>query len=118
MALMEAMVTEAWYVGALGSERTTEKRLARLRQLGIDDEQIARREILCRGFPGPACWQPITGIGLPKFRGSGIDRPAGTSRLFALSLPTRDRGHGGHHLCPGLRRQARPPSGFRPKILR
>ena len=42
MALMEALGTEAWYVGALGSERTSEKRLARLRQLDIGEEQIAR----------------------------------------------------------------------------
>jgi xanthine dehydrogenase accessory factor len=42
MALMEALGTDAWYVGALGSKRTTEKRLQRLRQLDIPDEQIAR----------------------------------------------------------------------------
>lgn len=42
MALMEALGTEAWYVGALGSQRTTEKRLARLRQLDISEQQIAR----------------------------------------------------------------------------
>jgi xanthine dehydrogenase accessory factor len=42
MALMEALGTDAWFVGALGSQRTTEKRLARLRQLDIPQEQIAR----------------------------------------------------------------------------
>jgi len=42
MALMEALSTEAWYVGALGSTRTTEKRLRRLRDLGVPDEAIAR----------------------------------------------------------------------------
>ena len=42
MALMEALSTDAWYVGALGSQRTTDKRLARLRQLDIPEEQIAR----------------------------------------------------------------------------
>jgi xanthine dehydrogenase accessory factor len=42
MALMEALGTDAWYVGALGSQRTTEKRLARLRQLELSEEQIAR----------------------------------------------------------------------------
>ena len=42
MALMEALETEAWYVGALGSRRTTEKRLDRLRQLDIPEERIAR----------------------------------------------------------------------------
>tara|TARA_R110000772_G_scaffold141114_8_gene250589 strand:- start:13770 stop:14735 length:966 start_codon:yes stop_codon:yes gene_type:complete len=42
MALMEALTTEAWYVGALGSQRTTEKRLQRLRQLGLDAAQLAR----------------------------------------------------------------------------
>jgi xanthine dehydrogenase accessory factor len=42
MALMEALTTEAWYVGALGSARTTTSRVQRLRQLGITEEQIQR----------------------------------------------------------------------------
>ena len=42
MALMEALGTDAWYVGALGSLRTTEKRLARLRQLDILAADIER----------------------------------------------------------------------------
>jgi xanthine dehydrogenase accessory factor len=41
MALMEALTTQAWYVGALGSLRTTEKRLQRLRQLDLSEEQLA-----------------------------------------------------------------------------
>jgi xanthine dehydrogenase accessory factor len=36
-----ALGTDAWYVGALGSQRTTQKRLARLRQLDIPEERIA-----------------------------------------------------------------------------
>ena len=42
MALMEALTTEAWYVGALGSMRTTAARLDRLRQLDLSEAQIAR----------------------------------------------------------------------------
>jgi len=42
MALMEALTTEAWYVGALGSARTTQKRLQRLRQLELTPAQLAR----------------------------------------------------------------------------
>jgi len=42
MALMEALTTEAWYVGALGSARTTDKRLERLRQLELTPAQLAR----------------------------------------------------------------------------
>jgi xanthine dehydrogenase accessory factor len=42
MALMEALGTDAWYVGALGSQRTTDKRLARLRQLELPEAQINR----------------------------------------------------------------------------
>jgi xanthine dehydrogenase accessory factor len=42
MALMEALESEAWYVGALGSKRTTEKRLQRLKELGLLEDQIAR----------------------------------------------------------------------------
>lgn len=41
MALMEALATDAWYVGALGSRRTTEKRLERLRQLEISEDRLA-----------------------------------------------------------------------------
>lgn len=42
MALMEALESDAWYVGALGSKRTTEKRLQRLRQLDIPESRVAR----------------------------------------------------------------------------
>lgn len=42
MALMEALITDAWYIGALGSVRTTAKRLQRLQQLGLSETQIAR----------------------------------------------------------------------------
>ncbi len=42
MALMEALESRAWYVGALGSRRTTEARLGRLRALGLSDEALAR----------------------------------------------------------------------------
>lgn len=42
MALMEALLTEAWYVGALGSVRTTQRRLQRLAQLDIPEKKLAR----------------------------------------------------------------------------
>ena len=42
MALMEALTTDAFYVGAMGSLRTTEKRLQRLQQLELTPAQIAR----------------------------------------------------------------------------
>jgi xanthine dehydrogenase accessory factor len=42
MALMEALESNAWYVGALGSPRTTEQRLARLAELGISAQNISR----------------------------------------------------------------------------
>jgi len=42
MALMEALELDCWYVGALGSQRTTEKRLARLRALGLSDSALQR----------------------------------------------------------------------------
>jgi xanthine dehydrogenase accessory factor len=41
MALMEALTTQAWYVGALGSAKTTEKRLQRLRDLDLTEQQIS-----------------------------------------------------------------------------
>lgn len=42
MALMEALKTDAFYVGAMGSERTSAKRLLRLPELGLSNEQIDR----------------------------------------------------------------------------
>ena len=42
MALLEALETRAWYVGALGSLRTTRKRIARLQALGITELQLSR----------------------------------------------------------------------------
>lgn len=42
MALMEALVSDAWYVGALGSQRTTDKRLQRLRELELPAAAVDR----------------------------------------------------------------------------
>ena len=42
MALMEALDSACWYVGALGSVRTTTKRLQRLSQLGLSSDALAR----------------------------------------------------------------------------
>ncbi len=42
MALMEALEHELFYIGALGSVRTTGKRLERLRALGLGESQLAR----------------------------------------------------------------------------
>jgi xanthine dehydrogenase accessory factor len=42
MALMEALRHDCFYVGALGSVRTTEARLKRLRQLDLDETMLAR----------------------------------------------------------------------------
>ncbi len=42
MALMEALASRACYVGALGSVRTTEKRLRRLRELDLEPAQLER----------------------------------------------------------------------------
>lgn len=42
MALMEALGSRAFYVGALGSRRSTEKRVERLRSLGLSDAELGR----------------------------------------------------------------------------
>jgi len=42
MALMEALKTDAFYIGAMGSERTSEKRRERLPELGLTDADIER----------------------------------------------------------------------------
>jgi xanthine dehydrogenase accessory factor len=42
MGLMEALETDAFYVGAMGSRVTSEKRRERLRELGIGDAALDR----------------------------------------------------------------------------
>ncbi len=42
MALMEALKTKAFYIGAMGSERTSAARRERLPELGLSAEEIAR----------------------------------------------------------------------------
>ncbi|MDX1693239.1 MAG: XdhC family protein [Ketobacteraceae bacterium] len=42
MALMEALTRECFYVGAMGSKRSTEARLGRLRELGLSPAQLDR----------------------------------------------------------------------------
>lgn len=42
MALAEALESDAWYVGALGSVRSTAKRRERLLSLGLTERQLAR----------------------------------------------------------------------------
>jgi len=42
MALMEALKTEAFYIGAMGSDRTSANRRQRLPELGLSEEEIAR----------------------------------------------------------------------------
>ena len=41
-ALIEALPSKAFYVGALGSSKTQEKRRRRLREAGLSDDQLAR----------------------------------------------------------------------------
>jgi xanthine dehydrogenase accessory factor len=41
-AVLAALGTDAGYIGALGSRRTTDDRNARLREAGVTDEQLAR----------------------------------------------------------------------------
>lgn len=41
MGMMEALTTKAFYVGAMGSKKTSAKRKERLRELGISETQLA-----------------------------------------------------------------------------
>jgi xanthine dehydrogenase accessory factor len=43
LTLLEAVRTEAFYIGAMGSQRTSEKRLERLARIGrLDDENLQK----------------------------------------------------------------------------
>ncbi|MBL4584767.1 MAG: XdhC family protein [Pseudomonadales bacterium] len=42
MALMEALTGPAFHIGAIGSQRTSQARVNRLKQLDLSDQQIAR----------------------------------------------------------------------------
>jgi xanthine dehydrogenase accessory factor len=42
MGLMEALTTDAYFIGAMGSTKTSENRKARLKELDISDDLIAR----------------------------------------------------------------------------
>lgn len=42
MGLLAALKTDAFYVGAMGSSRTSASRLERLRQLGMSEDELAR----------------------------------------------------------------------------
>jgi xanthine dehydrogenase accessory factor len=46
-ALMAALATDAGYVGALGSRRTQQRRVERLRDAGLDERSIARIHAPC-----------------------------------------------------------------------
>lgn len=46
-ALTAALATDAGYVGALGSRRTQERRVERLRDAGLDERSIARIHAPC-----------------------------------------------------------------------
>jgi xanthine dehydrogenase accessory factor len=50
MALMEALKTDAFYIGAMGSDRTSAARRERLPELGLAAEEIARLHAPI-GFP-------------------------------------------------------------------
>ena len=42
MGLMDAFSTEAFYIGAMGSQRNSDKRCQRLQQLGVSEQQLQR----------------------------------------------------------------------------
>ena len=46
-ALISALATDAGYIGALGSRRTQERRLQRLRDAGLDEPSTARIHAPC-----------------------------------------------------------------------
>lgn len=62
-ALLAALETEAFYIGALGSRRTQERRRERLRALGVSDEALDRIQGPC-GLDLGADTQPETALSI------------------------------------------------------
>lgn len=62
-ALLAALETEAFYIGALGSRRTQERRRERLRVLGVSDEALDRIQGPC-GLDLGADTQPETALSI------------------------------------------------------
>jgi xanthine dehydrogenase accessory factor len=78
-ALKQALATDAGYIGAMGSRRTHEDRLRRLREAGVSDEQLARLH------------SPI-GLDL------GARTPEETAISIAAEIIAERWGGTGHHL--------------------
>src|SRR5256712_6722859 len=93
LALMEALKSAAFYVGAIGSKKNNDARRARLREFDVSDEEIARLRGPVGLYIGSEAAPRVPGAGLPpnnpgRPRAGGADR-APQTRGPLPSFPLR-----------------------------
>jgi xanthine dehydrogenase accessory factor len=98
-AVQAALATEAGYVGALGSRKTTEDRKERLREAGVSEEQIGRLFAPCGLDIGASTVEETAVAILAEIIGHRAGREGGSLRSTSGSI-RRERSSA-HELLAG-----------------
>ncbi len=101
MALMEALKTDAFYIGAMGSDRTSAKRRERLPELGLSGAEIAR-------LHAPIGFQ--IGSKIPAEIAISIMAQVTAVRRGIATKSVADQDRAGHNALPGQSATATGPA--------